>query len=442
MTETIHKKDATSQQPETFNQVLHPVPFSDPVELVYDAAAEEGNTLPFPPGTLGKLMLTAVTSAEGLAPQEGASISRQNEKHGRSFERTTVVFADKFGNKFRHLSLKGAGPFRLEKSNAASADSLGYTPWGFASNASRQRILSASETLRGIGIDTEYPIAIGRPESFPIVSQDGSVKHMSPTDIYKTIDPDAELEDGHELNVYLRASKTAVRIDDLTLHEKDEGSGEFTEKETERVKGALMQVAEDLASTEPENQFDLDVDDPNSVRDFVLEIIAPRVGVNIAKLHNAGLVHNSLTSGNITALGGIVDLDSITGPALGDKKQLPIDALSDLVLSLQITNIDQKTKDLFQDHIRKGRLSQPSCAETVYRLVESGLMSPPIEENAYGRLEEVPPHAAPEVFADHVLEAYEKESGSEGFAYSALNLLRKSQQKYTDFISDPKNMPL
>jgi hypothetical protein len=67
----------------------------------------------------------------------------------------------------------------------------------------------------------------------------------------------------------------------------------------------------------PEGEAPFDPDERLDSKRLLARVTAPRLGRNMARMHSLGLAHGFAGKMNLTALGSIVDLDSVHGEALG-----------------------------------------------------------------------------------------------------------------------------
>ena len=398
------------------------VQFETPVTLTHSEALAPN--VPFAPESLGRIMISGMVekNTEPQPEPQSEPLQRINRAHGRSFEVAKLAFADEHGNRYSTLSLKGAGPYSLKKHSAFSADEIGYTPEGFASNAAVQRITKVSTVFRRLGVDTEYPVAVGRPDTFPIPTENG-VRHMTQAEIYDHIEPGTVVPEGHELSVYVRASRTPIRLNDFSESSKTPRSPEYMSQ-------LLEGLARDLratAKTAQERDAVFDPKNPEQVKEYFMTTLPRILGTNIAKVHAEGLVHNSLTDGNVTASGGIVDLDSVTGTPLGfgDKQVLPIDMLGDLYLligglSSEHTQLDEHQQIIKNDHLRDAQ-------EIMLSLSIAGLLGNS-EDALSKRIDSGKAYA--ETFRSNLLQAYTEAGEQSQFCKTVMKLYEQGNSAY------------
>ncbi len=297
---------------------------------------------------LGTLMVTAHFNTDSEAPnQTGIFLTRPSESHGRSVDvsgSATASLTEIVGN--GTFSLKGAGPYELSAHKALSADRIGWTPTGFMSGEAIERISGVSDFMKRIGVQAEQFLGTAKPNTFPIINKNGEelqVRHMSMNEIYEDIQPGTDIPDGHELIVYARKMITSIRPTDL---------GNASPKE---VKVLIGRLAEDLSRNSDDIEMRFNPNDPESITDYFVRQLPRKLGKSLAKIHDEACAHNSLTPGNITAAGEIVDLDSVTGEPLGfgDKKVLPVDMLGDFYLLIGGLSPDITPIDSHQQFIGK-----------------------------------------------------------------------------------------
>lgn len=133
------------------------------------------------------------------------------------------------------------------------------------------------------------------------------------------------------------------------------------------------------------------------------------------------------------ASGGLVDLDSVTGSTLGlgDKDSLPIDGLCDLVF-VTGSEIPWEYKKGFHEKLRSSPF-QLSCSKLVLRLIESGIIKPPVElydpnsQNSIVQNDDIQ-----KCFINNILQSYEDTvvKGSGSFAEDVLMLYKRARNEY------------
>lgn len=240
--------------------------------------------------------------------------------HGRSFQLVGPQFEqqwqDEYGNNYGALTFKGnnySKPGIIKSPTAA----VGYIPYGLQESTVIERVVRASEVLRSRGISTEYILGLAEPKMlpWPIKGDEvGACEYVSLAEYKRRITEDywhKLTEEEREATPYielfskfqdtafytsLRATDTPYRVLDL-------------------VDRTIRQKVYDHVNQEhPDHPFE--VSNANDDERFLRDVIAPNLGRNLAKLH-VDLAHRFPHLGNITALGGIVDLDSVHGEGLG-----------------------------------------------------------------------------------------------------------------------------
>jgi tRNA A-37 threonylcarbamoyl transferase component Bud32 len=283
-------------------------------------------------------------------------LSQPSEMHKRSFVVDHPDFQqtwqDEYGNRYSAISTKGnnfSQPGLHEHPTAAE----GVIPFGLQESSIIERVLKASQFIRSKGISTEYIFGVTEPKEFPWpgkVDQDEKSEVLSLDEYkrrivmdywtklkpeYKTIEALGELHKQFEdmtFFVTFRATDSPYRMSDLADDDNRQSVYEYTNEH-------LLE--------EGMNPFDTGnyLDDER----FDIAIFAPRLGVNFARLHHAGLAHKFPHMGNITALGGIVDLDSVHGEplGLGNDKIEPEDMAYDI--NYLVTHFLDKKRVIFTE---------------------------------------------------------------------------------------------
>jgi hypothetical protein len=268
------------------------------------------------------------------------------DEHGRSFELQhslgedemrlvdAVLWQDEFGNYFCAISSKGSrvtGP-RAHKSPV--------TPSGFAYHGMQDsdclvRMIRASRLMREDGVDTEVILKIIEPKEIYV---DGNCMEISEFKQYLknqvweanedgVEEPGTDLqnvtrEDIPELAAHLDKTKLLITIRALMVNERVQDFAEAeTREEFERmVKKVfkLFNLREKLrkAKDHEYKAVELDFQSQDDIDDYFYDILPTSMILNLARLHERGLNHKYLHMGNMTGVGGICDLDSVSGAPL------------------------------------------------------------------------------------------------------------------------------
>lgn len=251
-------------------------------------------------------------------------LSQPSDMHKRSFVIDHPDFQqtwqDEYGNEYSAISTKGnnfSQPGLHEHPTAAE----GVIPFGLQESSIIERVLKASNFIRSKGISTEYIFGVTEPKEFPWpgkADKDEKSEVLSLEEYkrrivmdywtrlkpeYKTIEALGELHKQFEdmtFFVTFRATDSPYRMSDLADDNNRQSVYEYVNEHL--LEDGMKPF--DTGSYLDEDRFDI-------------AIFAPRFGVNFARLHHAGLAHKFPHMGNVTALGGIVDLDSVHGEPLG-----------------------------------------------------------------------------------------------------------------------------
>jgi hypothetical protein len=278
-----------------------------------------------------------VTSkSEFIRLEDGKEIPSQTQllqigpNHGRSFEvvanRTTrnigrlAVWRDEFDNAFTSLSLKGNDFSHDSVVQSATAPS-GYAAMGLLESDSLTRVLRSSRMMREAHMATEWINRVFEPSELIYKGE-----RVSQAEYKRRLLRDTANTEGIEV-----MGKMALAIEPMTF---------FVTSRSMEINDRLMDLIHDdkinlpkrlqyifrvynsLHQNDPDFQpLDLtnkkDSNGLTGVERYFSVIFPTLLATNIAKLHELGLVHSFLTAGNVTALGGIIDLDSIKGTPLG-----------------------------------------------------------------------------------------------------------------------------
>jgi hypothetical protein len=262
-------------------------------------------------------------SEEGLPAWDEEAhypVGRLATFHGRNLEvlADRVKIQDRFGNVFRSLGIKGSdySDPHFFKSETASREVIVN---GLQESLVMERILRVSRLLREHGVGTEYICGLSIPETFPLDKHDGDVDTKTAVpfaEFFETLAARyaAENQNGKsaleikaelierlsdcDYLVTYRALDCPYRFGELLSPDK------FAELQQFRIKAA-------------DNPIEAERIEKQTLTGYLQQEFVPTLARNLAKFHNLGLVHKFLHRDNITALGSIVDLDSVEGEALG-----------------------------------------------------------------------------------------------------------------------------
>lgn len=265
--------------------------------------------------------------------------------HARSFIIDNPDFKqrwqDEYGNYYSAISTKGnnfSSPGLHKHATAAE----GVIPYGLQESSIIERVLRASQLMRSKGISTEYIFGVSEPMQYPWVNTESDDEPSEILDLeeYKrrivldywtklppeeqTIDALKTLTKQFEKMTFL----VSFRATDSPYRLLDFASGKARE---EIYRFANEHLLEDGMEPFLDNS---DNEDDEYYR-YINTISAPRLGINFARLHHAGLTHNFAHPGNLTVNGGIVDLDSIEGEPLG----LGNDKVTEIDIAYELANI-------------------------------------------------------------------------------------------------------
>lgn len=273
--------------------------------------------------------------------------------HGRSFEilvgepkkseHALAVWQDEYGNFFTTLSTKGnnfSDP-RVYRSNTAPS---GYIPHGLQETDAYLRVVRASRILRQNKVDTEMVVRTIEPKYFRYYKLDENGKSVNGEFEYVTLDEfkrrllmdhweligggENSLEEFQRVSqaigemsffITIRAMQIGNRIADLLTDQK------HMRLEIEKIFHVLnLYRSKELGET-------LSIENPEHILWYFENFLPTMIGQNMGAMHRAGLVHTFPVIGNVTALGGLVDLDSVRGEplGLGDKTLTEEDYLND-----------------------------------------------------------------------------------------------------------------
>lgn len=251
-------------------------------------------------------------------------LSQPSEMHKRSFVVDHPDFQqtwqDEFGNQYSAISTKGnnfSQPGLHEHPTAAE----GVIPFGLQESSIIERVLKASQFLRSKGISTEYIFGVTEPKEFPWpgdTDQDEKSEILSLEEYKRRIVMDYWTKLEPEKKTIEALGELHRQFEEMTFFvtfRATDSPYRLSDMRNEEVRRAVFEYANEKIIGTDNTPYD--PDDPYEVVRYNDEIVAPRLGKNMARLHFAGLAHKFPHTGNITALGGIVDLDSVYGEPLG-----------------------------------------------------------------------------------------------------------------------------
>lgn len=269
--------------------------------------------------------------------------------HGRSYElpidnTRNVFWADEYGNVFSVLTTKGnnlENPTLLTQYPTPS----GYAVYGLQDSESMVRILRASEILRANNVDTEAIVKVIEPTELPFGDKLIPLEDVKAQLLIKTWEQsDANEEapskedvasislalDNMTFFITVRALQVAERLQDLTQSEKNEDFEQMMNRVFIYVNQYEQLRRKKDASYEPK-QFK--ANNGQDITEYFGDYLPRKLGANFGKMHKLKLVHFFPHPGNISASGGIYDLDSIRGEVLdcGDEKVTEANIGDDIV---------------------------------------------------------------------------------------------------------------
>ncbi len=271
-------------------------------------------------------------SLEFTSPREisgyqssAVELRQPSRAHQRSFELRGELFEgiwhDAHSNLFASYNLKGnnfSQPGIMEHPTAVDQ----YVAWGLQESKIIERVLKVSEVLRARNVSTEYIVGLAEPKEYlwPQLGSTTSAYERLPLDEYRrrivqkywqtlpeaeqTLDRLTDIQSKfNDMTFYvsMRATDTAFRLGDMISRPVAARTEVFR-----HINERLL-----LPDDKPL--------DPQSADDWVRYLqkyLAPELANNMARMH-VDLAHDFLHKFNITALGGIVDADSVHGEPLG-----------------------------------------------------------------------------------------------------------------------------
>lgn len=313
---------------------IHDTVIDQPV--VFDVTLPDGRRLEYADAIANTPVVTseydAITNPQlVLATDSGSQhwdehthypVGRLDHIHGRTLEvlADEVDIEDQYGNSYTSLNVKGVNltdPHFFKTLTAARE----YIIHGLQESLVMERVLKASQVLRENNVDTEYICGLVLPKKFPIdrhpnqgiddkqdVNLSELLEHMASefaarqTDhndspLQTKVDMIERFQDCDYLVTY-RAMDCQWRFGELRDPKKYAAFRDFA------VKHAADEKTREQYAKKTVDEY-MHVDFPY------------RLAGNMAKMHLAGIAHKHPVALNVTATGGIVDLDSCHGETLG-----------------------------------------------------------------------------------------------------------------------------
>jgi hypothetical protein len=240
--------------------------------------------------------------------------------HGRNLEvlADRVSIQDHFGNTFNSLCIKGSdfSDPHLFRSATASRE---YIVHGLQESLVMERIMRASKLLREHGVGTEYICGLSVPESFPLDKQGKAIDNKTATpfsDFLETLASRyaAESQNGKSaLEIKTDLIERFSDCDYLITYRALDCPYRFGEL----LDGKQFAKLKEYRKKMTDNPSEIEEIENQSLTEYLDDKFVPTLARNLAKMHKIGLVHGFLHRDNITALGSIIDLDSVRGEALG-----------------------------------------------------------------------------------------------------------------------------
>jgi hypothetical protein len=275
-----------------------------------------------------------------ISIKHSVDISQLSPFHGRSYEigrdeGPKLVFGDQYGNKYTSYTLKGNNFKKQDIIGSLTAPS-GYIPFGLQEDDALLRILKASDLLRKNNIPTEWIHGVFEPKELLFDTElldQATYKQRLLNKMLETTEPEEAAKIAKAIApmtffITSRAMETGHRISDFAYDET-----------LDEVKNRLSKIyaTYNITHRDDENFVPLSAESYEDNQRFFTQTFPRLRAESLAKLHQSGLVHKFPVLGNVTALGGIIDLDSVHGEPLGigDKPITYDDVLNDLYIAFE-----------------------------------------------------------------------------------------------------------
>lgn len=233
-----------------------------------------------------------------------------------------IEFADRYGNTFREINIKGNNfwdPSGRLVQNAHS-DKPKHDVNGLFDAQYVDRSVRVSKLLRKHGVDTEWIFYVAKPAEYAVRTSAEPVnikelRQYAAKTVFSQIDSDITPEEAYkkmEFAVMLRALKTSYRLSD---------AHPLTGEETEVLLKRHIKMHNrdtELKKKHSDDSLPFEAIDENDIERYITEVLPQRIARNLGKVHDLGIKWRYLHPGNISLLGELVDLDSPEGALIDD----------------------------------------------------------------------------------------------------------------------------
>jgi hypothetical protein len=249
-----------------------------------------------------------------------------------------VIWQDEYGNPYASISYKGNRGQHIDVT-AGTSDPRGLRFNGLQTTYAIQRCMRASELLREAGVETEHITAVLLPSVIPhrnaVVSQSALKSELYMDKVFGNLERKLEEpDDPNQPKAFRLANPEQFerRFSDDELEALNQAFNESNFVVTERAMLTSNRLFDLMQNDKADitrqldkairlhailGNFETTADHNQDYRRYLGEFLPATLGKHIATIHNLGLAHRMLHTGNLTVTGGIVDLDSVVGPAIG-----------------------------------------------------------------------------------------------------------------------------
>ncbi len=259
-------------------------------------------------------------AAATLLPEAVYPIDQISGLHARSYElgdaqRVTAVWQDRHGNRFTSLSYKGCN-FKAPGIMRSLTAPSGFIPHGLQEDDALLRIVKSSRILREGGIPTEWIVAITEPSKLPYEGELVDQREYKRRFTEKILGSWA-FEEAAEVATAIEPMTFYVTTRCMEINDRPFDFLEDSSPEDVQLRLHKIFTVYNLTHRKDPEFVELDAGNEAHCQYYFTTLLPILQGRNLARLHNIGLVHKFPVPGNVTALGGIIDLDSIHGEPLG-----------------------------------------------------------------------------------------------------------------------------
>lgn len=281
-----------------------------------------------------------------------------------------AIWHDQYDNPYTSFSLKGNNFSRHEVTASMTAPS-GYMAYGLLESDALLRVVRASHVLREGHVSTEWINRVFEPKE---LIYEG--KKVSQAEYKRLLLGKVALTRGLK-----ESARIAEAIEPMTFFitarsmEINDRPADFIHDTNASLDDRLHHIFRvyNTLHRADLNFRVLDAEKPGDVREYLSEIMPFLIGRSLGRLHNLGLVHSFPVMGNVTTLGGLIDLDSIKGAPLelGEPAITPEDKALDIYQLMDVDPGSNQFVEVYRHLIELGASDMDGYVRALDMIVES-----------------------------------------------------------------------